>query len=168
MTTLDELQRSVERLSDVEAVLRQGQGGITRDTDYAKRVSSDLHLLLSERAKLLDTVERLRERVMDAVKAWVREDCSTGLKMMLTPKCFCDLETRILDLIQSERGSSSNNDDVQLLLSERAELLDTVARLRHELVTAGMHIEISPGPCEDRAKRIVQNIRAVLTTGEGK
>ena len=60
------------------------------------------------------------------------------------------------------------NDDVQLLLSERAELQATVERMRHELVTAGMHIEISPGPCEDRAKRIVQNIRAVLTTGEGK
>lgn len=58
------------------------------------------------------------------------------------------------------------NDDIQLLLSKRAELLDTVGRLRLELVTAGMHIEISPGPCEDRAKRIVQNIRAALTTGE--
>ena len=58
------------------------------------------------------------------------------------------------------------NDDVQLLLSERTELLATVERMRHELVTACMHIEISPGPCEDRAKRIVQNIRAALTTGE--
>ena len=58
------------------------------------------------------------------------------------------------------------NDDVQLLLYERAELLANVERMRHELVTAGMHIKISPGPCEDRAKRIVQNIRAALTTGE--
>jgi hypothetical protein len=46
----------------------------------------------------------LREKVRGAMKAWAQEDCSTGLKMMLTPKGFCDLETRILSLIQSERG----------------------------------------------------------------
>lgn len=63
MTTPDELERAVERLSDVEAVLRQGQGGIARDTDYAKRVSSDLRLILSERAELLATVERMRGQV---------------------------------------------------------------------------------------------------------
>ena len=48
----------------------------------------------------------LREKVRGAMKAWAQEDCSTGLKMMLTPKGFCDLETRILSLIQSERGGA--------------------------------------------------------------
>ena len=66
--TLDELQRAVERLSDVEAVLRQGQGGIARDTDYAKRVSSDLRLILSERADLLATVERMRGALESAAE----------------------------------------------------------------------------------------------------
>ena len=58
-------------------------------------------------------------------------------------------------------------DDLRLLLSERAELLATVERMRHELVTARMHIETIPGGFDDRAIRIVQNIRAVLT-GEEK
>ena len=102
---------------------------------------------------------------MDAVKAWAREDCSTGLKMMLTPKCFCDLETRILDLIQSERGSSSNNDDVQLLLSERAELLATVERMRPLLIEC-----LSDYGHRDFTDRygMADRIRAALTTGEEK
>lgn len=45
---------------------------------------------------------------------------------------------------------------------------DEINRLRHALVEAGMHIKISPGACEDRAERIVQNIRTALTTGEEK
>ena len=102
MTTLDELQRSVERLNRAVERLSSGMGKY----GFANVYNDDVQLLLSERAELLATIERMRERVMDAVKAWAREDCSTGLKMMLTPKGFCDLETRILDLIQSERGSS--------------------------------------------------------------
>ena len=60
MTTMDELERAVERLADVEAVLRLGQGGIARGTGYARRVASDLRALLSERAELLAAVERMR------------------------------------------------------------------------------------------------------------
>ena len=56
----EELERAVERLADVEAVLRLGQGGIARGTGYARRVASDLRALLSERAELLAAVERMR------------------------------------------------------------------------------------------------------------
>ena len=58
--TNEERERAVERLADVEAVLGQGQGGIARDTDYARRVASDLRAILSERAELLAAVERMR------------------------------------------------------------------------------------------------------------
>ena len=58
--TNEKLERAVERLADVEAVLRLGQGGIARGTGYARRVASDLRALLSERAELLAAVERMR------------------------------------------------------------------------------------------------------------
>lgn len=65
----EELERAVERLADVEAVLRQGQGGIARDTDYARRVAADLRAILSERAELLAAVERMRGALESAANA---------------------------------------------------------------------------------------------------
>ena len=65
MTTLDELQRAVERLT---SDLAEAEGPFT--VVY----SSDLRLLLSERAELLATVERMRvaNRVLRATP-WPRE-----------------------------------------------------------------------------------------------
>ena len=85
--TNKELERAVERLSDVEAVLRQGQGGIARDTDYAKRVSSDLRLFLSERSELLATVERMRvalERIADPRNIHFAGDAQVVARAALT------------------------------------------------------------------------------------
>ena len=67
-----EQRRALERLAGVEAVLGQGQGGIARDTDYARRVASDLRLLLSERAELLTTVERMRGALEEAADSFAR------------------------------------------------------------------------------------------------
>ena len=77
---------------------------------------------------------------------------------------------RVVEAIPAINDLSAQyqNDIAEAILSERAELLAAVERMRHALVMAGMHIETSPGAYEDRAKLIVQNIRAALTTGEEK
>ena len=72
--TNEELERAVERLADVEAVLRLGQGGIARGTGYARRVASDLRALLFERAELLAAVKRM----LDALRLAVGPLGSTG------------------------------------------------------------------------------------------
>ena len=79
---IERMNRAVERLSGVEAVLGQGQGGIARDTDYARRVASDLRLLLSERAELLATVERMRG-ALGAFITYVENDATEGVSIML-------------------------------------------------------------------------------------
>ena len=55
MTTLDELQRSVERLNRAVERLSGGMGKY----GFANVYNDDVQLLLSERAELLATVERL-------------------------------------------------------------------------------------------------------------
>ena len=90
MTTMDELERAVERLADVEAVLRLGQGGIARGTGYARRVASDLRALLSERAELLAAVERMRGEMagMEArLRRWEPRP-STDMSQILTGAAF--------------------------------------------------------------------------------
>jgi hypothetical protein len=57
MTTLDELQRSVERLNRAVERLSSGMGKY----GFANVYNDDVQLLLSERAELLATVERLRQ-----------------------------------------------------------------------------------------------------------
>lgn len=57
MTTLDELQRSVERLNRAVERLTDGMGKY----GFANVYNDDIRLLLSERAELLATVERMRE-----------------------------------------------------------------------------------------------------------
>jgi hypothetical protein len=57
MTTLDELQRSVERLNRAVERLTDGMGKY----GFANVYNDDVQLLLSERAELLATVERMRE-----------------------------------------------------------------------------------------------------------
>ena len=62
MIAPDELERAVERLLDhADSVDRFGSGGIVHPVD-----TDDLRLLLSERAELLATVERMREALMAA------------------------------------------------------------------------------------------------------
>ena len=56
MTTLDELERSVERLNRAVERLSGGMGKY----GFANVYNDDVQLLLSERAKLLATVERMR------------------------------------------------------------------------------------------------------------
>ena len=56
MTTLDELQRSVERLNRAVERLSSGMGKY----GFANVYNDDVQLLLSERAELLATVERMR------------------------------------------------------------------------------------------------------------
>jgi len=56
MTTLDELQRSVERLNRAVERLSGGMGKY----GFANVYNDDVQLLLSERAELLATVERMR------------------------------------------------------------------------------------------------------------
>ena len=56
MTTLDELQRSVERLNRAVERLSSGMGKY----GFANVYNDDVQLLLSERADLLATVERMR------------------------------------------------------------------------------------------------------------
>ena len=55
MTTLDELERSVERLNRAVKRLTDGMGKY----GFANVYNDDVQLLLSERAKLLAAVERL-------------------------------------------------------------------------------------------------------------
>ena len=56
MSTLDELQRSVERLNRAVERLKGGMGKY----GFANVYNDDVQLLLSERAELLATVERMR------------------------------------------------------------------------------------------------------------
>ena len=56
MTTLDELERSVERLNRAVERLSGGMGKY----GFANVYNDDVQLLLSERADLLATVERMR------------------------------------------------------------------------------------------------------------
>lgn len=56
MTTLDELERAVERLNRAVERLSSGMGKY----GFANVYNDDVQLLLSERAKLLATVERMR------------------------------------------------------------------------------------------------------------
>ena len=57
MSTLDELQRSVERLNRAVERLSGGMGKY----GFANVYNDDVQLLLSERAELLAAVERMRE-----------------------------------------------------------------------------------------------------------
>ena len=56
MTTLDELERSVERLNRAVERLSGGMGKY----GFANVYNDDVQLLLSERAELLATVEKMR------------------------------------------------------------------------------------------------------------
>ena len=56
MSTLDELQRSVERLNRAVERLSSGMGKY----GFANVYNDDVQLLLSERAELLATVEKMR------------------------------------------------------------------------------------------------------------
>ncbi len=64
MTTLDELQRSVERLNRAVERLSSGMGKY----GFANVYNDDVQLLLSERAELLATVERLRQALWPFAK----------------------------------------------------------------------------------------------------
>ena len=70
MTTLDELERAVERLNRAVERLTDGMGKY----GFANVYNDDVQLLLSERAELLATVERMRvaNRVLRATP-WPRE-----------------------------------------------------------------------------------------------
>ena len=64
MTAPDELERAVERLTEMAAWTARGYSGAERSvmlaTSVAAEHSADLRLLLSERAELLAAVERMR------------------------------------------------------------------------------------------------------------
>lgn len=69
------------------------------------------------------------------------------------------------------------NDDVQLLLSERAELLAANERMREELDVAAVHLQLAggwlreagdDGQCANELLRASNRARAALTTGEEK
>ena len=78
MTTLDELQRSVERLN--RAVERLS--GVRGKYGFANVYNDDLRLLLSERAELLATVERMRG-ALEAFITYVENDATEGVSIML-------------------------------------------------------------------------------------
>ena len=65
MTTLDELQRSVERLNRAVERLSSGMGKY----GFANVYNDDVQLLLSERAELLADVERMRGGLTNAAAA---------------------------------------------------------------------------------------------------
>ncbi len=60
MTTLDELERSVERLNRAVKRLTDAAKRLGQNPDSAVVSKADLSLLLSERAELLADVERLQ------------------------------------------------------------------------------------------------------------
>ena len=62
MTTLDELERSVERLNRAVERLSGGMGKY----GFANVYNDDVQLLLSERAELLATVERMRKKTAES------------------------------------------------------------------------------------------------------
>lgn len=65
MSTLDELERSVERLNRAVERLSGGMGKY----GFANVYNDDVQLLLSERAELLATVERMREVINTLLEA---------------------------------------------------------------------------------------------------
>ena len=65
MNTLDELERSVERLNRAVERLSAGMGKY----GFANVYNDDVQLLLSERAELLATVERMRGGLTNAAAA---------------------------------------------------------------------------------------------------
>ena len=65
MTTLDELERSVERLNRAVERLSGGMGKY----GFANVYNDDLRLLLSERAELLATLDRTRVALREAAAA---------------------------------------------------------------------------------------------------
>ena len=68
MTTLDELQRSVERLNRAVERLKGGMGKY----GFANVYNDDVQLLLSERAELLDTVEKMRG-ALEAAQSFIAD-----------------------------------------------------------------------------------------------
>jgi hypothetical protein len=70
MTTNEELERAVEHLA---AVARSMSGDFTRITfpeEVAVKTADAIRTLLSERAELLDTVERMRGLLEEFVEPW--------------------------------------------------------------------------------------------------
>ena len=72
MTTLDELERAVERLT--RAIIRASGAALV---DY-----EDLRALLSERAELLAAVDRMRG-ALEAFITYVENDATEGVSIML-------------------------------------------------------------------------------------
>ena len=83
MSTLDQLQRSVERLNRAVERLSGGMGKY----GFANVYNDDVQLLLSERAELLATVERLRvalERIADPRNIHFAGDAQVVARAALT------------------------------------------------------------------------------------
>lgn len=70
MTTLDELERAVERLNRAVERLSGGMGKY----GFADVYNDDVQLLLSERAKLLATVERMRPLLIECLSDYGHRD----------------------------------------------------------------------------------------------
>jgi hypothetical protein len=76
MSTPDELERAVERLTEEARVAEE------RSWPWSVVTPLDLQLLLSERAELLATVERLRE-IINRLLETSKPDCPAGITARL-------------------------------------------------------------------------------------
>jgi len=117
MTTLDELERAVERLNRAVERLSGGMGKY----GFANVYNDDVQLLLSERAELLDTVKIPREPTPEMVRAGCAVTCV---------ECFADCKSSDVAAIyramlaaspQGEGSPIGQNDQPGLAFSDEGE-----------------------------------------------
>lgn len=123
MSTLDELERSVERLNRAVERLSGGMGKY----GFANVYNDDVQLLLSERAELLATVERLRG-VLETKLLEAKINCDgSEVSVAYADGVIDTYNAARAALTTGEAGSPiGQNDQPGLTFSEAGELREPV------------------------------------------